>query len=539
MIVLILLGAGLLAGRLTGSARLGLLAPVLLILGGVASMAETPWGERYDLWMNGRMYISPTITFSQMMLVPVLALGMRLLRTDEAARRRLWVTMAIVLSALSASKATVLPFVMAGFLGVVVIGALHRRLERRALALFTLCVVVFLLARWLVYGNEARGVRWDPLALYVSQAEQAGLVNPGQTAGLGLALLLLVVFLVQQLTFAAGIVGLARAGLWRDPRAQFLVGAAVAGTVASFTFAANGNSQQHFIRTTPVVFAIASVWGLSVLVRRDRPRRLPEVLFATALAAAVLAKTVEALHERGLIGLEAQRSPWGLVQPYVLAAIGILALVGAWVAATRNRPQWRGTAGAVAVVGCLGLGVPSAAGLAADTALDPLPPAFEPPPAASTMIGAGGIRAARWLREHSDPDDLVATNQHCYDRGSPPRCDNRMFWLSAYAERGILLEGWSYQVRTATRAVRLDIRPCCVPFWDRERLQINDAAFRGVPEAVETLRDRGVRWLVLDRRAPYRLGRLREMADVRYRIGDYVVLELPATQAFAASPPGP
>ncbi|MDQ3629606.1 MAG: hypothetical protein M3419_12505 [Actinomycetota bacterium] len=525
MIVLTLLGAALLAGRLTGSARWGLLAPVLLVVGGVASMAPTSLSTDHDLWLSSRMYISPTIAFAHLLLVPVLALGMRLLSTDVPAPRRLWVAMALALGALSASKATVLPCVMAGFLGVVVTGALRGRLERRALALFAVSAVVFLVARRLIYGSQARGVGWDPLVTYETDAAKLGLAERAESAGLALAVLMLVVFLVQQLSFAAGIVGLVR-GQWRDSHAQFLVGAAVAGTVASFTFAANASAQLHFVRTTPVVFAVASVWGLTVLMPRDRPLRLPHLLVATAVVAGALASAVQALNEQGVIGLRAHASVWGLVQPYVLAATGVLVLVAACAWASRRWPHWRGTTGVAAVVACLGLGLPSLTGLAVDVARDPVPPTA-PAAREPQMIGTGGIDAARWLRAHSDPEDLLATNRHCQETAGVGTCDNRMFWLSAYSERRVLIEGWSYQVRTATRAAASGERACCLPFWDPRRLRTNNVAFRGVPRAVDTLRDTyGVRWLVLDRRSPYRLDRLRELADVRYRRGDYVVLEL-------------
>nr|MBA2695694.1 hypothetical protein [Actinomycetota bacterium] len=538
MIVLTLMGAGLLAGRLTGSTRMGLLAPALLVTGGVTSMARTPWGELDDLWLSVRLYDGPTTTFAQVLLIPLLATVIRLLRSDVPAPRRLCVTALLLVSALSAAKVTVLPIVMAGLFGVVVLGAIRRRLERRALALFTMCAVVFLLAHRLIYGGESRGVRWDPLAMFETHAVRAGLADTAESAGLGLAVLLLTVHLVQQLTFAAGVVGLARRGRWLDPSAQLLVGAGLAGTIASFTLAANANAQLHFIRTTPVVFAIASAWGLSVLLPHDRPKRLPHVLVATALVTAALAAALEVLGERGLIGLEAHRSPWGLVQPYVLAAIGVLALVAASVLVARRRPLWRGTTGAVAVVGCLGLGLPSAAGLAVDVVRDPVPHTVQPAPEDSTMIGVGGVAAARWLRGNSDPNDLVATNRHCTPESYG--CDNRMFWLAAFSERGVLLEGWSYQVRTAPRMALLDARACCVPFWDPPRLRTNDAAFQGAARAVGILRDRyDVRWMVLDRRSPYRLDRLRELAAVRYRSGDYVVLELlPAAQASVGSPGG-
>lgn len=528
MIVLTLMGTALLAARLTSSATLGLLAPALLLAGGLASMVSGSWGEQYDLWLNGRMYISPTITFSQLVLIPVLAVGLRLLRADLPVPRRLWATAAVLLAALSASKATVLPFVIAGFLGVVLIGALFRRLERRALALFALSAVAFLVARVLVYGSESRGVRWDPLVLYETQAVEAGLVEGSQQAGLGLAILMLATFLVQQLSFAAGMVGLVGRELWRDPRAQFLVGAVAAGVVASFTLSANASAQQHFIRSTPVLLAVGSVWGLSALLPREQPRRLVPVLAATALLAAGAATVVQALTERGLIGLEAQRSPWGLVQPHLLAATAVLTLVAVAVVVARLRPQWRGLTVAVAVVACLGLGVPSIGGLVVDAVRDPVPAQPTDFSTQAPMIGTGGIEAARWLRDNSDPDDLVATNRHCREFSSAGRCDNRMFWLAAYSERGILVEGWSYQVRTAARVLSIGIRSCCLPFWDPALLRTNNTAFLGDPGAVETLRDTyGVRWMVLDRRSPYRIDPLLELAEVRYRGGVYVVLELP------------
>jgi hypothetical protein len=102
------------------------------------------------------------------------------------------------------------------------------------------------------------------------------------------------------------------------------------------------------------------------------------------------------------------------------------------------------------------------------------------------------VDAARWVRDHSSPDDILATNAHCIGYFGT-LCDPRSFWLSAYAERRVLVEGWAFAPRVATNGI--------VPFWDPAKLAANDAAFTSPTRAgLDDLRTRyGVRWLVVDR----------------------------------------
>jgi hypothetical protein len=100
------------------------------------------------------------------------------------------------------------------------------------------------------------------------------------------------------------------------------------------------------------------------------------------------------------------------------------------------------------------------------------------------------------LREHSSPDDVVATDLHCRP-AAWPKCDGRHFWVSGFSERRVLVEGWAYAESTLSRA-ELFVTPYLeVPFADPARLAANDAVFRE-PSAgnVRHLAQKyGVKWL--------------------------------------------
>ena len=70
----------------------------------------------------------------------------------------------------------------------------------------------------------------------------------------------------------------------------------------------------------------------------------------------------------------------------------------------------------------------------------------------------GGLAAARYVRDHSDPDQMIATNAHFRYPLARER-DPRSFWMAALSERRAVLEGWGYTARA-------NIRPLDAPFWD-------------------------------------------------------------------------
>ena len=144
-------------------------------------------------------------------------------------------------------------------------------------------------------------------------------------------------------------------------------------------------------------------------------------------------------------------------------------------------------------------------------------------------IGRGGLRAARWLEAHSVPTDLVATNVHAGLPGSNTT-EHRQFWISGYAQRRVLLEGWAYipPESVGRQSNTLTNSPGGGPFWEPEKLRLNDEAIaRPTIDKIELLHERyGVDWLFVDRRYPSDVQGLAQVADLRYERGQYAVFSV-------------
>jgi hypothetical protein len=138
---------------------------------------------------------------------------------------------------------------------------------------------------------------------------------------------------------------------------------------------------------------------------------------------------------------------------------------------------------------------------------------------ALTAMPRSRVEAARWVRDNSAPGDVLATNAHCRVSRPDGYCDARSFWLSAYAERRVLVEGWLFAPRaSASGSWR---------FWDPVLLALNDEAFSApTPPVLDALRARGVRWLVVDRALGRESPALPELARLRYDSGREAVYEL-------------
>jgi hypothetical protein len=190
-------------------------------------------------------------------------------------------------------------------------------------------------------------------------------------------------------------------------------------------------------------------------------------------------------------------------------------LGSAWWLAARRIPALRRRGGLVLLTAVLLAGAP---GLVMDAAKSVRAPNGGPYPV--VPLPQSRVDAARWVRDHSARTDVIATNVHCISGEVPEPCDSRSFWLSAYAERPVLVEGWGFSPRQAKVGL--------TPFWDPALLSLNDAAFSDpTPSTLESLRGRGVRWLVVDRAVFMESPVLRSLAEPAYDNGRLAVYRLP------------
>ncbi len=127
-------------------------------------------------------------------------------------------------------------------------------------------------------------------------------------------------------------------------------------------------------------------------------------------------------------------------------------------------------------------------------------------------LPATKVEAARWIRAHSEPSDVLLTNEHCWYPNDPKKAgedctNNQAFTLSAFSERSVLVEGWGFAPRAMDAGT--------AKFWDQGLLQANDDA---VYHPTADL-----------------LGRLHSQYRVRYLVVNRVVgLESPQLKALAA-----
>lgn len=527
-VLLVLAATAAIGNRVTGRAGGGALAVTILAFVGDLSPFRSSWlwsdfDERFLAYFDPA---SPSLQFSVAMLLMLTMVVLHVLRTSVVGRRDL-VLLCLATMLVPLAKGSALPLAIGGLACVVAHGLVLRPVRRRYLALLGFTGLVLVLWQLTVFQG-APGLEFHPLHLSGWAAGNLGLGGPfgvGQVPATPEVMVFATVgMLVSWLASAAGIVGFARGGAWRDPRPVFLVGSGLAGIVVALTFGHAGRAEDYFVRTTPALLAIASAWGLVLLVK-DRPRRTASGLILGGMGGGFLLAAAAIVTAPGVVPdltRENQHQLLALMlRPYAVISIGLLLLAGVlWWIVRRGR-LGRAAALAVLLATVVGLGLVRVPGTF--RAVGAPPPAYVGGPVQAS-IGSGAIGAATWIRDHSDVGDLLATNAHFVRPGSQ---DNRRFWLAALAERRVLVEGWGYTERAARTSVT-SASPYTVPFWDSTLLDGNDAAFtEPSEERLDFLRDRGVRWLFVDDRFPVDLERLQQHAGLRFHAGDYWVLELP------------
>ncbi|MFE7225204.1 hypothetical protein ACFU7D_10500 [Nocardioides sp. NPDC057577] len=524
LVLLAVGGAYAAAIRLTGRKWTGFVAALVLATGATPDFfgwtsLVSPAQLAFD--SVTRAFDSPTHALVIPLQMILMVLVVEMIRRERW-RWGPWVLTVVVMVAVAGAKSSALPTIIAGlFLALVISAVLRRpRMVRTLGALLASAVAVFLVAQQLFYGGGTRATGID---LNGSTVQRLGILMlpEGETLPGSAPWAIWVCFTVGFVLLAVPvIVALVRGG-WRRPDFLFLAGTWAAGAGAFMVLSHPALSQAYFLLGASGFLAVLIAVSLSDIVPVDLSSRDGVRIVGCAALGWLVVVAV-----RLMVGGE---MPAGgeVFTPTLLTqlVIGLLVLAAALVVVLVY--VRRSTIATLPAVVALMLGV-VLAGAPQTVALATIGPAV--PRAADTdIIGPGGVAAARFVREHSQPDDLIATNAHCI--GLPvPDCDRRNFWIAAYAERRVLVEGWAYIDPLVVGLPSTDLNNSAyLPFWDPELLAANDAAItRPSPLTLGALREEhGVDWLVVDRRYRADLpGLRRELGQPRFKRGLYSVFDL-------------
>ncbi|WP_336213015.1 hypothetical protein [Nonomuraea sp. LPB2021202275-12-8] len=465
-------------------------------------------------------WLSPTQNFGTLLFAPVVLLLIAFLRSE----RGRWWAMPILLLALAGAKATFLPMLLGGLVLVLGVHALaRRRLHRAALTAGLTTLACLLAAQFVLFGGGAQGMTISPMDIIRRVWELAADPVDGleTEAAPGLVLGLAALYLTCLACVWAGLAGLAarrvtplepagpsaagRRAALLDPAVLLLLGIGAAGVGAMLMLGHPAASQLYFLEGARPYLSIAAVAGGLALVRAYSTWW---AVGAAALGAALAAAVTAVLGPE--VPMPDQRL-LPLVLPYLVLG---LATVAVWLVLAWRR----GPVALVLVALVSGYALPS-------TAVKVIQP-LGPPGQFTPTLPEGGMEAGRWLRKHSRPDDVVATNAHC--RPVRTYCDSRHYWVSGYSERRVLVEGWAYAESTLSRAPLTEESYLSLGFADPDRLAVNDAAFMAPSaENIERLiRTYGVKWLFVDESQNIPSPALERFARLRFRSGACSVYEL-------------
>ena len=426
-----------------------------------------------------------------------------------------FVAAGLLLFASSGAKASSLPVVAVALaVTAVVLLVVNRRIPWKVVLAGLITGAAQLFAVAVLYQFSTYGVDVGPLQglrPYWTDPDRSGLAQWLVVAAVWVA------FGLNMLLRTAGILPLVWLRRGRlTPVQWFLLAGAVAGPGLYLVLSQPSSGNQYFTRAGFTFGVLLSAWGYVLLVERAQLTERAGRALAVATAAFAVALVRVQLTFAGSAPSGESYSPlvpilaWG----GLLAGLGVLAGFLWWLAGHRW-PALRGRGSVVALTFTLLAGAP---GLIMDeykSIQSPNGGAYH-----NIVLPKSRVDAARWVRDHSDPDDVLATNVHCLVGEPLSTCDSRSFWLSAYAERSVLVEGWAFAPRMA--AVGLG------PFWDPEKLKLNDEAFSApTAELLARLRDEhAVRWLVVDRAVSPESPLLATLAELSYDNGRMAVYAL-------------
>ena len=538
MIAAFLLVLVALAHRLSGRWWVGALAVALTLAG--TAISPYAWGDRpmYNGVITEHFWQSPTQAYAALLCAAALYVLAGLFGTGRD--KKAWWTYAVLTGAMAGAKATFLPVLLCGL--VLAVGVRFLRTRKAGAEAIALGVTLawFAFAQLVLYGGGAQGMVVDPLQTVKWTILGWAVFGSPKPANHEPALFAMAATAVLAMAISwAGLAALARRTFRSDPMVHVLLGLGLSGTVATWVFAHPGLSQGYFARSATPFLAVLSAVGLAALIPAGQkaPRRL--IVAAAGLGIVALLAVQFTVGRTKPAGPATWSTPRAIGPYFVLtgALIAVAALLAVVARRVRLGRRW---IAAVAAVPFLAASI--ATGLFAARDLWPNLSGGHANryPAVAAVMPAGAAEAGRWLRAHSDPNDLVATNSHCRLGGNG--CDSRDFWLAAYSERQVLVEGWSYTEPAFASGGLWDHTLAGSPFWDPALLAANDAVFyRPSAAGVAALsRTHHVRWLVAVGTIPdpargvkanlHASAGLAKYATPRFHAGDITVYQISLPQ---------
>jgi hypothetical protein len=476
------------------------------------------------------VWSGPTQTFGALLMVPLMIVLVDRLREWRDARG--WVFFAVLLAGVMGAKATYLPLLFCGLL--LVLGAellFHRTLHKGALIGLGITFGGLVFSQVVLFGGTSQGTELKPLFTLVTGALGT---STGYAAGevTSRMLVLAVLLLFCWVCIWAGLAGLLRRRL-PEPAVLSMIGIGVAGAGATVLTGQSGDSQRFFLEAGRPYLAVAAIVGLYSLLPAGRlTARRAWALVGFVVLGMAITQAVQVTGRGDVPNIGNTGSYAALTRDIVLpyAALAVVAALVAVVLlfARRRVPAVKGMVVALVVALLAGYGINTTFQNYYKILWDSTHVGWKNVVKGEVIVSDGVLPAGRWLRDHSDPDDLVATNAHCQRWNKD--CTDLHFSMTAYSERRMLLEGWGFTTTAHVEAARLKTWVGYVPYWRPDVLADNDAVFTNPsPQTVGLLRDRyGVRWLFVDESQNNVSPQLSGFATERYRSGVAVVYELPS-----------
>ena len=461
--------------------------------------------------------------------------------------RGTWVLLVLLLALGAGTKPSLLPVIACGGLLVLIAQWVRTRKFPKAPAVLTvLPLLVIPVAAIAVVGSTggSRLQLFQTLALdrafdravgsAVSLPGRGGWLAPGLAGGSGhvwaVGIGLFALFVLTELPRLIGLLSPLSASLRRDPGTWWCTGVVGSGFSGLWVLAHPGYSQHYFWR---IVIPLGIVLTVTMIVRLlpDSLHGVLPAIFVVSLAGIATAATFAVTERLSLVSGPSRQVSYavpGRLFPYAVgsAIIAVTILILRQVSARRGWTRLPAVALIASFVMAAG-----AASAAYDLARSVYHARVDPPvvdTASSQYVSGDEQRAALWLNEHSDANDVVATNVFCVPTHYAVGCRHATYWLQALSGRQLFIGGWAYTEKSLIaygNGGSVPYQELPSPWPDRVALSLEAI---GSPSAatMTALQRRGVRWIFADRRATSVSPQLDTFATLRYSNADVMVYQL-------------